>query len=174
MNLVVLPWRTLAWHTKAVGCLVSRHYPTHMVTQLPVLSSEFLESDLVAIRTSLDDDTASTAPRLCAVRYDSTVAPLCRHEDDLETNLFLDPRCYADKFWDDVTDEYVTGRYGEGWYGQLPVPSLGGGRGYGAPADEVWSIDEAVLEQLIADGVELPILDVGIRHGEKSRGGSFI
>lgn len=29
------------------------------------------------------------------------------------------------------------------------------------------------MEQLVEDGVELPMLDVGIAHGEKARGGSF-
>ena len=63
--------------------------------------------------------------------------------------------------------------YGEGYYGQRPVPSLGGGPGYGAEADEVWSVTEDLLEEVRRDGVELPILDVGIAHGEKARGGSF-
>ena len=36
-----------------------------------------------------------------------------------------------------------------------------------------WSIDETVVELLAKDGVELPLLDVGIAHGEKARGGSF-
>jgi hypothetical protein len=110
---------------------------------------------------------------------DSTVAPLCRHEDDVETDLFLDPRCDKEEFWsssaaDAVTDDAIRGTYGEGWYGQRPVPSLGGGPGYGADAQEIWSIEQAaVLEQLIEDGVELPMLDVGIAHGEKARGGAF-
>ena len=44
---------------------------------------------------------------------------------------------------------------------------------YGAEADEIWSIDETLLEQLEEDGVQLPILDVGIAHGEKARGGAY-
>lgn len=44
---------------------------------------------------------------------------------------------------------------------------------YGAEADEIWSIDEPLLLQLEKDGVELPVLDVGIAHGEKARGGAF-
>jgi hypothetical protein len=70
--------------------------------------------------------------------------------------------------------------YGVGWYGQRPVPSLGGGPGYGAEADEIWSIDEDVLEQILSgeeddDGVvvDLPVIDVGMAHGEKARGGAL-
>jgi hypothetical protein len=44
---------------------------------------------------------------------------------------------------------------------------------YGAEADEIWSVDEALLSQLEKDGVELPVLDVGIAHGEKARGGAY-
>jgi hypothetical protein len=44
---------------------------------------------------------------------------------------------------------------------------------YGAEADEIWSIDQPLLIQLEEDGVELPILDVGIAHGEKARGGAY-
>ena len=72
-----------------------------------------------------------------------------------------------------MADDDVTRTYGEGWYGQRPVPSLGGGPGYGAEADSVWSVDEDVLERLQEDGVDLPVLDVGIAHGEKARGGAF-
>ena len=32
---------------------------------------------------------------------------------------------------------------------------------------------EQVIEQIQNDGVELPILDVGIAHGEKARGGAL-
>jgi len=72
-----------------------------------------------------------------------------------------------------VADENVAGTYGEGFYGQRPVPSLGGGPGYGAQADEIWSVEENMLDKIRADGVELPVLDVGIAHGEKARGGSY-
>lgn len=147
-----------------------------------LLSSDYLENDLVAIaRPSHDnngrDSTTSTSPpRLCAVKPDGSVAPLCRKEDDVETDLFVDPREYAATFWtDDVSDEHVVGGtvYGEGFYGQRPVPSLGGGPGYGAEADDVWSVEEEVLEQIRRDGVLLPILDMGISHGEKARAGAF-
>jgi hypothetical protein len=138
-------------------------------TNNEALSNDFLENDLVAIQKG-----ETTAPRLCVVRPDATVAPLCVHEDDNETDLYIDPRCYEETFWEqEAQDEHVQGTYGEGWYGQRPVPSLGGGPGYGADALEIWSIDEEVLEQLAKDGVELPILDVGIAHGEKARGGFF-
>ena len=160
-----------------------------------LLSNDFLENDLVSVQNNGNDH-----PRLCVVRPDATVAPLCLHEDDVETDLFLDPRCYEDTSWQEVQDDQVregsfllsigvvfginqigffvflfkiVQTYGEGWYGQRPVPSLGGGPGYGAMADEIWSIDEELLSRLAEDKVQLPILDVGIAHGEKARGGSF-
>jgi len=133
------------------------------------LSNNYLENDLVAVQKP----DGIFSPRLCVVRPDSTVMPLCRHEDDVETDLYLDPRCDSDPFWIEADDEAVKGTYGEGWYGQRPVPSLGGGPGYGAEALEVWSIDETIIDLLTNDGVDLPILDVGIAHGEKARGGSF-
>jgi hypothetical protein len=131
------------------------------------LSDDFLESDLVAVRKSPDG-----TPRLCAVKPDGTVAPLCQRHDDVETDLFCDPREFSERFWENLTDEAVSGRYGEGFYGQRPVPSLGGGPGYGADADEIWSVSEDEIERIRSDGVELPVLDVGIAHGEKARGGS--
>ena len=154
-----------------------------------------MENDLVGVRkqkTYDDDDddeaeeegggstagTTTATSRLCVVRPDQTVVPLCVHEDDVETDLWIDPREMQDEersnYWTlEVTDDDVTHTYGEGWYGQRPVPSLGGGPGYGAEADEIWSIDDDVLESIRSDGVELPTLDVGIAHGEKARGGSL-
>lgn len=131
-----------------------------------------MENDLVAVQLGPLSTEPSTLPppRLYVVRPDQTVAPLCQHEDDVETDLFLDPRFPPSTT---VTDEDVKGRYGEGWYGQRPVPSLGGGPGYGADADEIWSVDEEVLVTLREEGVDLPILDVGIAHGEKARGGAL-
>lgn len=137
-------------------------------TSYKLLSGDFLENDLVAVQRSNAD-----SPRLCVVRPGNDVLPLCQHEDDVETDLFIDPRCYENKSWEEVSDEDVKGRYGEGWYGQRPVPSLGGGPGYGAEAQEVWSIDEEMLSRLGEDRVELPILDMGIAHGEKARSGAF-
>jgi hypothetical protein len=144
--------------------------------------------------------TAELQLRLCVVRNQHFVYPLIRHEDDVETDLFLDPR-YIEKSitWKDMmqwwiqhhhqssidTDEESSNEitapgkleykyYGVGWYGQRPVPSLGGGPGYGAEADEVWSIEEDVLERLLSeDGVDLPVIDVGMAHGEKARGGAL-
>lgn len=121
----------------------------------------------MAVQPPTDDK-----PRLCVVRPDGTVLPLCTHEDDVETDLFTDPRSSL-SFWSKLTDEDVQGTYGEGWYGQRPVPSLGGGPGYGAEADEIWSVDEDLFEKLEADSVDLPKLDVGISHGEKARGGAY-
>jgi len=158
------------------------------LTPLFLLSdSKFFENDLVAIRVppglssddeDNDDGSKSSSQerpsRLCVVRQDLTVVPLCRHEDDVETDLFIDPRTAENQFWQEsVSDEDVANAYGEGFYGQRPVPSLGGGPGYGAPADEIWTIDEDLLLKLEEDGVELPVLDVGIAHGEKARGGAF-
>ena len=79
----------------------------------------------------------------------------------------------------DRGSEFLIQCYGVGWYGQRPVPSLGGGPGYGAEADEVWSIDEDLLELILSgsmeDGtvVEIPVIDVGMAHGEKARGGAL-
>lgn len=133
--------------------------------------------------------------RLCVVRNQDYVFPLIRHEDDAETDLYLDPRHMGKKVrYSDVMDwsfeitnnisrvkveEEVNAPspqsyyYGVGWYGQRPVPSLGGGPGYGAEATEVWSIDYETLERLKEDGVQIPIIDVGIAHGEKARGGAL-
>lgn len=130
--------------------------------------TDYLENDLVAISFNKDE-----SPRLCAVKPDGGVAPLCIREDDVETDLFADPREYANYFWDNVTEEEVTGDFGEGFYGQRPVPSLGGGPGYGADALEIWSVTEELLEAVRGKGVDVPVLDVGIAHGEKARGGSF-
>lgn len=131
------------------------------------LSDKYMENDLVAVQPP-----DSTAPRLCAVKQYGAVSPLCQHEDNVETDLFVDPR-NPSKFYEDLTDDDVRGSYGEGFYGQRPVPSLGGGPEYGALADEIWSVGEDILEQVHADGVDLPILDVGIAHGEKARGGAY-
>ena len=131
------------------------------------LSDDYLENDLVSVRIPDQEH-----PRLCVVRPYGTVEPLCQHEDDVELELFIDPR-QSLTFWEELTDDAVVGTYGEGWYGQRPVPSLGGGPGYGAEANEIWSITEDVLEQIKTDGVELPLLDVGMAHGEKARGGAY-
>lgn len=140
----------------------------HDHSSLRAVSSDYFEGDLVAVKKPSDNK-----PRLCVVRADATLGALCTHEDDVETDLFLDPRCDSDPFWTDATDNDICGTYGEGYYGQRPVPSLGGGPGYGADAQDIWSVTEAVLEKLVQDGVDLPVLDVGIAHGEKARGGSF-
>jgi hypothetical protein len=135
---------------------------------LPALSDAYFEHDLVAIQVPHMPDQP---PRLCVVQPDGLVAPVCQREDDVPTDVFADPREYTQPHWKNVMDDWVVGRYGEGFYGQRPVPSLGGGPGYGADADEVWSVDESVLERVREEGVALPVLDVGIAHGEKARGG---
>ena len=95
-----------------------------------LLSDAYLENDLVAVVVVDKNGEANANARLCAVRYDGTVAPLCIRADDVETDLYVDPREYAAEFWTTgVTDEAVTGTYGEGFYGQRPIPSLGGGPG---------------------------------------------
>ena len=50
---------------------------------------------------------------------------------------------------------------------------LAGGPGYGAEADEVWSIDSNMSEEILSDGIIIPVLDVGISHGEKARRGGI-
>jgi hypothetical protein len=148
-----------------------------------VLSDAYLENDLVAVQVPDKNKkggtkTASSSPRLCAVKPDGSVAPLCQRQDDVETDLFCDPREFDVLFWqseNDLTDAHVVNGtvFGEGYYGQRPVPSLGGGPGYGASADEIWSVDEELLEKIRAVGVDIPILDMGIAHGEKARAGAF-
>jgi len=150
--------------------------PTSSSSSRAALSNKFLEGDLVAVqRKTADDDDANNKPRLCVVTGDGGVYPLCTRADDVETDLFADPRQFPDRFWSNqVTDEHVVGRtYGEGYYSQRVIPSLGGGPGYGALADDVWSVAEDILEKVRADQVELPVLETGIAHGEKARGGSF-
>lgn len=145
-----------------------------------------MENDLVAVQvpetrrkgTASSLSQAPMPPRLCAVKPDGSVAPLCQRQDDVETDLFWDPREFDVVFWqsEDLTDASVAFNgtvFGEGYYGQRPVPSLGGGPGYGASADEIWSVDEALLEKVRAAGVDIPVLDMGIAHGEKARAGAF-
>lgn len=155
------------------------YYPT---TRRGVLSDAYLENDLVAVQAPEKNKkgvtkTAPSPPRLCAVKPDGSVTPLCQRQDDVETDLFWDPREFDVVFWqsDDLTDENVVNStvFGEGYYGQRPVPSLGGGLGYGASADEIWSVVKEMLEKVRAAGVDIPILDMGIAHGEKARAGAF-
>jgi hypothetical protein len=145
--------------------------------RLYALSDKFMENDLIAVTCSSNNTSIA---RLCVVAQDGIVIPLCLHEDDVETDLFIDPReCYDNKktkFWSSRVDDdvYRDGKvYGEGFYGQRPVPSLGGGPGYGALADEIWSVSVELLETIRNDDIIIPILDVGIAHGEKARGGSI-
>lgn len=147
---------------------------------LRLLSNKYLENDLVSIRIpeklkseldSLDDDFSSI---LCVVRPDGGIHPLCIHEDDNENDLFVHPKlAYLPWTDEEISDDEVQSIYGEGWYGQRVVPSLGGGPGYGAEADDVWTVDEDVLKQVRDDNVIIPILDLGIAHGEKARGGAI-
>lgn len=85
------------------------------------------------------DSDSNGGLRLCVVRNGRCVYPLIRHEDDSETDLFLDPR-HVDlsialgeiSTWSDVGLGVSIGEenyYGMGYYGQRPVPSLGGGPG---------------------------------------------
>eukprot|EP01083_Nonionella_stella_P065428 171422_1 len=84
----------------------------------------YLEDDLVSV-------DIGGSPKLFVVRSDSTVSPLCTHEDDNLTDLYVDPR-EEDNI--EIDDKDVLQCYGEGWYSQRVVPSLGGGPGYGASA----------------------------------------
>lgn len=176
------------------------------MTQLRLLSSDYQENDLVAVlfensnttknNTSRDDEDEGkqnevdsknnnnnknllTRCRLCVVTAEGGVIPLCQRTDDVETDLYADPREYYNDdnkrtFWmTQISNQHVLRMYGEGFYGQRPVPSLGGGPGYGADADEVWSIDQTQLDMILTDGVVLPELDIGIAHGEKARAGAF-
>lgn len=146
------------------------------LTRRNLLSDSFLEGDLVAVRiepaTSSEGGSDANRPRLCVVRPDGGVHALCTREGDVETDLFIDPRVDPTG-QDGVVDGDIAGTYGEGWLGQRPVPSLGGGPGYGAEADDVWSTDDSVLEKLKEDGVELPVLDLASRMAKKLEGGPF-
>ena len=51
---------------------------------------------------------------------------------------------------------------------QRVVPSLGGGPGYGASADDVWTVDNDVLNQVKDDDVIIAVLDLGIAQSEDS------
>lgn len=135
--------------------------PEHQRFQ--ALSDKYFENDLVSVQ--IDQSI-----RLYVVRPDATITPLCTHADDNPTDLYVDPRS---KGGIDIDDDSIVKYYGEGWYSQRVVPSLGGGPGYGAEADDVWSVEEQVMEQLMADAVEIPTLDLGIAHGEKARGGAI-
>ena len=176
----------------------------HSASMQPI--AELADDDLIALpfdgylasttsSSSHDENEADKLQlRLCVMRNQQYIYPLIRHEDDVETDLFLDPRSMDNEislqdilqWWNGINGSSVSSNsneeatisqlqyYGVGWYGQRPVPSLGGGPGYGAQADEIWSIDEDVLEQLLSeDGVDLPVIDVGMAHGEKARGGAL-
>mmetsp|Transcript_14186 Transcript_14186/g.17919 ORF Transcript_14186/g.17919 Transcript_14186/m.17919 type:complete len:231 (-) Transcript_14186:161-853(-) len=160
------------------------------LVSLSLLSDKYLENDLVSIRPPPSQDVVdsgaegevegelssspSLSPILCVVRPDGGVHPLCTHEDDNENDLFIYPKL-SNLPWtyETINDDDVLQIYGEGWYGQRVVPSLGGGPGYGAEADDVWTVDEEVLELVRGDGVDVPVLDLGIAHGEKARGGAI-
>jgi hypothetical protein len=104
---------------------------------LSALSEAYLENDLVSVKVpsrlqvmdsnnnenNNEQDTDNYGYRFCVVHRDATVVPLCRHEDDVETELFIDPRMLRDEYWQEVTDDAIGKTYGEGWYGQRPVPS---------------------------------------------------
>ena len=66
--------------------------------------------------------------------------------------------------------------YGEAWYPQRVVPSLGGGLGYVTEPKQILfgrSKMMDVLQQLVDDKVDIPVLDMGIAHGKKVRGGAI-
>mmetsp|Transcript_46331 Transcript_46331/g.68369 ORF Transcript_46331/g.68369 Transcript_46331/m.68369 type:complete len:201 (-) Transcript_46331:515-1117(-) len=181
LQLAITPFLSWGWITitpipKTKQFLSRSTSISSPVQILPALSDRYLENDLVAIRRQPvnDSDEPPPPPLFCVVRRDNGVHPLCTHEDDVETDLYVDPRQEGQPWtYDTLLDDDVISTYGEGWYGQRPVPSLGGGPGYGAEADDVWSVDEELLERLVEDGVDLPVLDVGIAHGEKARGGAL-
>ena len=160
----------IAQFNNSASFLIQKDRILRASTIASLLSDAYQDGDLVAIQKP----GSAPPPRLCAVRGEGGVIPLCIHADDVETDLFVDPRVFSDSFWQkDVQDSDVTATFGEGFYGQRPVPSLGGGPGYGAEADELWSVTVETLEDIRASNVDLPMLDMGIAHGEKARGGFF-
>lgn len=165
--------------------LVALPFDSYVASKVGGVPSSDAES---AEDPSNDCGGQSLQLRLCVVRNSGCVYPLVRHEDDVETDLFLDPRHVEGQiqladlvdYWSDAStrmrDANEIPYFGVGWYGQRPVPSLGGGPGYGAEADEIWSVDEDVLEVLMGEGeggVDVPTIDVGMAHGEKARGGAL-
>jgi len=154
-----------AWMSSRTRTTTTR--PFLLLPFAPALSDDYLEGDLVAIQSphniNHSDDDQHQRPRLCVVRDGGSVVPLCTRQDDVGSLGRSAPvrRPLLE------TQSYGRGRcchqpYGEGFYGQRPVPSLGGGPGYGANADEVWSVSEETLQQVRDDQVELPVLDIGI------------
>jgi hypothetical protein len=131
------------------------------------------DDDLVALPLALSDASDDTSLRLCVIRNQQYVFPLVRHEDDVETDLFLDPKHAESNISLRDFEVEKLPYYGVGWYGQRPVPSLGGGPGYGAPANEIWTIEQDMLDKCLEDGVKIPYIDVGMAHGEKARGGAL-
>ena len=151
-------------------------------SKIALLSNEYLENDLVSVlipekfRSEIiteSSDDKETISILCVVRPDGGIHPLCIHEDDNENDLFVHPKIAYLPWTDGINDDDVQALYGEGWFGQRVVPSLGGGPGYGAEADDVWTVDEEVLKHVRDDNVVIPVLDLGIAHGEKARGGAI-
>jgi hypothetical protein len=60
---------------------------------LGALSENSLENVLVAVKRNEDD-----APCLCAVKPDGSVVPLSIREDDVETDLYADPKIFSGVF----------------------------------------------------------------------------
>ena len=82
---------------------------SHQRGPLQALSDQYLENDLVSVQVPyrLLVNSDKDGCRLCVVRPDNTVLPLCRHEDDVDTDLFMDPRTLDDSFWNDISDDVV-------------------------------------------------------------------
>lgn len=166
-----LCWLLSPCPIQAFTLIVSNRYRQQQNTQHLDALTKYFENDLVSVHVNSDaGEEVNRSPRLYVVTADTTISPLCTHEDDNPTDLHIDPRSEDGL---EIDDESVVKCYGEGWYSQRVVPSLGGGPGYGAEANPIWSIEEAVLTQLQADQVEIPILDLGIAHGEKARSGAI-
>jgi len=161
-------------HATCKQCIRSLEYLSFSKTQS---LDQIQDDDLVALPIESSEKPNDDKPlqlRLCVIRNQQFAFPLVRHEDDVDTDLFLDPKHTESNIYlkDLELDEKVP-YYGVGWYGQRPVPSLGGGPGYGADATEIWSIEEEALMKCLQDGVEVPFIDVGMAHGEKARGGAL-
>ena len=155
------------------------HSLNHLYSSKTQSLDQIQDDDLVALPIVTPGTSSENPPslRLCVVRNQQMVFPLVRHQDDVETDLFIDPKhANSNISLQDVQLGHTKQLpyYGVGWYGQRPVPSLGGGPGYGAPADEIWTIEEEMLEKCLEDGVEVPVLDVGLAHGEKAREGALL
>ena len=99
-------WRAPAW--ALAPPLLRHHRPprSRWWTVVAVLSDAYLPGDVLTLRS------AGGGVALCVVVPDGgTCAPICRREDDVDTELWVDPRVKLAE--EDQCDENVIKVYGE-------------------------------------------------------------